>query len=1644
MGVDCFRMKIFCLWALLTFCYTILSFGQTGNEWIDYNQPYFKIPVAKKGIYRLTAGTLLAAGVPSGIDPTRFQLFHRGIEQSILVSGQDNGQLDPADYIEFYGLANDGTQDGQLYRPAEVQPHKYYNLFSDTTSYFLTVGTLPGKRMLNFDEVNTNGQTSEVFHFDEKLIINTSQYSGGLDIDEVQSTFFDIGEGWTGNQLLQGQFADYVFSGIDVVEPTGGVPEIEVLLVGRGPMSHRVEIYAGTSARLVATVDFSGFQSYRDLLSIAWSDIAGDGTLPIRIKCVGSGSDPDRISASYVKLKYSQKTDMQGVGEKYFTLPANPSGKSYLDIINAAPGVRMFDVTDPDNAIAIGSIAAATLTAMVPTNTTRNVYASNTIIVPAIKAVSFRKIFPAQHNYIIISHPFLRQPASGYSDPVAAYAGYRASADGGGYDTLVVHIQQLYDQFNYGEQSPLAVFHFMKFLTDVSVPKYLLLIGKGLDLSYQYYRSPTAFMPYHDFVPTAGSPGSDMAFTAGMGGTTYEPAVPTGRITAVKSEDVAAYLNKVKEMEALPYDDLWRKNLIHLSGGIYEGEPQQFKLDMQAFQTVAEDNYLGGKVSALAKHSKEIQQINIAEQVNKGVNLITFLGHASPTLLDFELGYVTDPVQGYHNKGKYPTLLMNGCQVGAFFLNYTLFGEDWLVAKDRGAVGFIAHSAYGFIGSLKKYTQTFYEVGYQDTTFLTKGLGDIQKETARRYMLTSEVSSANVTQVQQMVLLGDPAVRLFGAKKADLEINDNHVSFHSFNGQPITAATDSFAVNMIVRNFGQATKDTIRVAILRTLNDNTTITYDSLFPVTKYSDTLTYIIRKAEKQGFGNNTFTITIDPDNILAEYTKANNVASKILFISLNGTKNLYPSDFAIVGSQSVSLSIQATDLLSGEREFHVELDTANSFDSPYHKQWLVKGKVLARQPVTLLDGDTVVYYWRTKLSEPLANESQEWTQSSFTYIKNGPEGWAQVQFPQYLKNGSVGLVKDSNLRRLKFLESTQPVEITTFASQAPDYYNNISVKISNVEYFAAFPGFECRQNTLNLVAFDRKSTVPYLGVKLEWFNRAGRTCGRDPIVINNYTYAEMATGTDSDLLGYIDNIETGDSVLLFTIGNAYFSLWPEAAKLKLGEFGISLSQINALEDDEPVIIYGRKGDAPGTASVNRTSSLPKDKQSVSVARTISGGYSSGSMTSDWIGPAITWDSLFVNTTVAEATDIVAVNVVGIKLDGSEQTLMQNVSSIKYLGDISASEYPYIKLSFNTADETYLTSAQLNKWLVTFTPCPEGILFYDGILEQESIAEGVSWQGLYKFVNITDKVFSDSLTVRYEVFNQNDFTAISREQKITAPLPGDTTAFIFDVNTTGRGGLNDVNVFVNPRILAEQYYDNNLLQLNSHLDVVVDGSDPVLDVAVDGRHLSDLDFVSPSPIIVVKIWDENKHILKIDTTGVRLFLTYPCNGVECPPTQILLSAEDVSWYPATDTSAFKVEFRPRNLADGIYKLRVEGADARGNTSGIDPYEISFTVINETTVNISEPHPNPFSQQVFIDVSISGGTLPSYFDLQLINVNGGLVDQFTSDDFPMVHIGTNELSWNGAGTNGNALPNGVYIYRLHLIIGDLQVERVGKLVMVR
>ncbi|MEQ8926160.1 MAG: C25 family cysteine peptidase [Fulvivirga sp.] len=1598
------------------------------------------------------------AGFPvTTVDPRRLQLFYKGQEQAIFVNGQGDAVFNTTDFIEFFGEANYGENDARLYQPESAQPHSYYSIYTDTSSYFLTYNLTPvnGKRMTSYSENNTGGLPALTSENEQILQINATTYSPGQGYSAeefTRYTFFDIGEGWTSAAIQENQNADFVLSGINDQQVSDGVPRLELLLVGRDNLSHNVSISVGpnsSSLRSLGSVQFENYNTQLFTSNLLWSDISAAGSLTVRVSALGVSGGNDLMSTSYLKLDYPRQFDMNSVPSELFTLPIQASNKSYIEIVNSPAQTQLYDVTDVNNVVRVGSntIGGGISAIINGTLSERKIWANGaTFKTPVIRRSNFRDIDPSNHNYLIISHKRLMQPASGSSNPVKSFAGYRSSTAGGDYDTLVVDIQLLFNQFNYGISSPLAIYDFMRFMVDNGSPEFLFIIGKGLGPSLNFYRNPAGVInitqsgvsyQIRDLVPSAGTPGSDMVFTAGLGATIYEPAVPVGRLPARSSDQVMNYLNKVIEMESTPFDDLWRKNILHLSGGISEAELVNFRGFMDGFEAVAEDVFLGGDVRTIAKTSgSTIELINVADEVNEGLNLITFYGHSAPGIIDIDIGFVTDPTLGYNNTGRYPFFLINGCNAGQFFNASVTFGEDWILAENKGALGFIAHSSFGFVSNLKRYSDFFYEIGFGDSVFVSKPIAEVQQEVARSYMAESAISENNITQVQQMVLLGDPAIKLFGPEVPDYAITENDISVEAFNNEVLTASLDSFAVKLTVRNFGRTRNDSIKVSISRTLSNNSIINYDSIFPSVKYLDTLIFCIKNNGENGFGNNTFSVLLDSDFTIPELDENNNSASVDAFIPLFGTSNLYPINYAIVNEQPVQFIAQSSDLLEGTREFLFQLDTTANFNSPFLKSTTVNAKLIARWNTDLLPNvpanDSIVYYWRTKFSNAQSGESEEWVESSFIFINQGQEGWSQSEFPQLKSNVFNGLEVDIANEEIEYLKTIRDLSIITFGSDTATNVD-VSVRINNLEYNIDNQK-RCRNNTVNLIAFNKNDAIPYAAVPLIF--QDNRTCGRTPQVINSFTFAELESGSN-DITDYIDNVNDGDSVVLYTIGNPMPQSWSANVLSKLEEIGASSANITSLQSGEPYILYGKKGSAIGSATEFKTSETPASEQQLTVNLTVTGIQSSGNVLSGLIGPANNWNSIEFRA-INELSDNFDLDVIGVDLNRNETVLLSGTTVFPIdISTISAAEYPFLRLRFNNSDNQNLTPPTINKWQVIYTPVAEGILVAETPnFDVLNVQEGQPVQREYKFVNISNHSFLDSLQVRQEVFTRSFSQNAIKTFNIFSPEPGDTTSFSTAVVTRGKVGTNDYKISVNPRVEPEQYYDNNILDLRSNILVAEDEIDPLLDVLFDGRYILNGDIVSPTPQITIRLKDENPYIQVSDTTAMQIFIKKECET--CNFSRVPFSSNQINWTAATAEEDFKVEYRPNRLEDGTYTLRVEAMDEAGNLSGEEPYLISFEVINESTVTNFYPYPNPFSTSTRFVFTLTGSDIPNEIIIQIMTVTGKVVREITQDEIGPIFIGNNltDYAWDGRDEFGDQLANGVYLYRVFIKKGGEAVKQ--------
>lgn len=1620
------------------YCLQAWAQGSYTNDWIDFDQPYYKLSVAQDGIYKVTYHELTAAGFPIEGDPRNIQLFHRGVEQAIAIEGEQDGSFDAADYILFYGKKNDGTLDQQLYVSPDAQPHNYYNLYSDTSAYFLTIGSNAGKRMNSLSE-SPVGLPNRLYHEEEKLVLYTQNYWAGREYSlDTYLSQYDYGEGWTGTSFRDGNSRDVVFNNITHRYVAGKRPELEMVLTGRNANMHNVEIMVGPSVgtlRTLSQVQFSGHESKRVSFVIEWSDISAEGQFVVRVSVQSTGVT-DYISIAAVKLRFSQQPNMDGEIAKVFNVREITTKSQF--VINDVQGVPViFDITNSNNVGKLGyTNSGGAITTVLPTAGNRVLWVGNDsgyLSVPAVKKVTFQQIAPAMYDFLIISNKTLRVPVSGVGDPVQAYAMYRSSPEGGGYKPFIVEIHQLFDQFNYGEPSPLAIREFARFMVNNGDPAYLFLIGKGLSVNYRYYRNGPVGGRYHDLVPTIGLPGSDAELTAGLDiNNPRVSAIPTGRLTAERPEDVVAYLNKVKEVEAAPYDALWRKRLIHLSGGATEQELIAFRNYVNGFKSVAEGHYLGGQVTTKSKQTNNaVELINIAEEVNAGVSLITFFGHSGPATTDLEIGNVSEDIQGYRNKGKYPFILVNGCDAGNIYADVYTFGEDWIVTPDRGAVGFIAHVALGLSSNLKRYSDLFYATAFSDPSYINQSIGKIMHKVSVEYLSKYGTSPASISQIQQMNLQGDPALRIFGAQKPDFEITSDHMELKSVDGGNITALSDSFNLSFVVRNFGITTQDSLHVQLRRKLDNGTYLYIDSVYAPVLFSDTLNFVVKNlSEYDNYGNNEFEITLDYINRTEELDETNNVATIDFFIPKGGTSNLHPFNFAIINHGDLELICQSNDVLVGPRTFVFQIDTARSFNSPAFRQHTVLAEGLASWKPPLIESlanDSIAYYWRTKFADSRPGEDTTWAESSFVYIADSPEGWAQTHFFQYSTNEKVGLKPNDLRRELEFLTNENAIRVVTYGDLNDKGHLDMEVFVNNIPLIVT-SGFKvCRDNALGAIAFDRSSTEPYLLFdKTTWSDPIA--CGRSPFVINNFSSQDIIN--DNRLNNYLNAVHEGDYVLVFSFGSNAYTTWPESAKDALLTIGASASVLDNLQNGQPYILLGKKG---GSAIAELTGDRDAE---IALEETIVGRYNRGVLVSPKIGPAKSWGSLFTKARFSEtpANDVLYYDVIGMDMRNNETVLFSNITAEELsLEHIDAGHYPMIKLKMHVEDMADLTPPQLKNWLVLYESVPEGVLLMDKeylpTLPSITLIEGETAGVGYAFHNISKKDFEDSLTVSYATFNTASRVTEEKHMKIGPLAASDTAKFVVPLITENKSGKYNLKVNVNPRILPEQQYDNNVIDIREYLEIKSDHEHPILDVSFDGQYIMDGDIVSPDPLINIVMKDNGPFLKKKDTVGVEIMLKRPCEG--CMYERINFSSPQLVWTPATESSDFKVEYRPGTLADGLYGLKVQAADVSGNLSGTKPYNIHFEVINESTITHFYPYPNPFSTSTRFVFTLTGKEIPDQIKIQIMTVTGKVVREITQHELGPLKIGNNisDFSWNGTDEFGDQLANGVYLYRV--IIGN-------------
>ncbi len=894
-----------------------LSHAQTHhNNWINYDQTYFKFKVHEDGVHRINFETLQSAGLET-VQGSQFKLFYKGQEVPIYVSNA--GQLATTDYLEFFGEKNDGEFDTQLYQNSDWQPTDQFSLFTDTSRYYLTWDNdNNAQRYVDADNTISNPPAKENYF----LHTVTSTHANALNSGKPErflgtNTYFSDfgeGEGFLGSHIPSG-FGTVISRSYDIETPSlykqvdAPNASFECRVAGRRndfTIFDEHHLQVELNGQLYVDQIFKEYEIHTYRASTVFLNNITSPTTEVTYTALQDLSDQSLMSIIYTSITYPHSFDFKNKIEYYFIL--ENSEEKYIEIEGFLGGTNpvLYDLTHHKRYTPVveSGVYKFHLPAEVDASTqSRKLLLLNTDLtlsqpslhtIEELSAVNFTDYSKTENegNYIILTHPQLQQGATNY---VQEYANYRSSTEGGGYQVTVVNIEELYDQFAWGiSKNPLAVRYFVDYaLKNWSVkPEYLLLLGKGVLYSRARF-SPTAFA--NCLVPTFGQGASDNLLTTENIGD-YDTRLAVGRVSALTSDEVRAYLDKIKEYENPEINcdrtaQQWARNVAHVVLARGNDEQEYMNEYVNGYKDIVEAPLFGASVTtystSLALSGNTVRFPEFEQNLEDGLGIVTVYGHSqSAGEWDVEL----EEPEAYNNEGKYPFILSGASFVGNVYnSDPSSLSERFVLADNSGAIGFLGNANFAVYGGLQDILddvlsnvyQQFSKDSYAEPigTCILKTLNkvyieDITQAFARDYRFISE----------GLNLQGDPAVILAasaGNPEFLIENNESYedVKVYDAMGNQLTDTplvlneVTGLSFHVTVNSIGRSVDDSLTLRIMQNLPDGSSVLVAEETVVAPVNAQTYVLTPENVNTSSGEHTFSILIDPDNVHMEDCEDNN---------------------------------------------------------------------------------------------------------------------------------------------------------------------------------------------------------------------------------------------------------------------------------------------------------------------------------------------------------------------------------------------------------------------------------------------------------------------------------------------------------------------------------------------------------------------------------------------------------------------------------------------------------------------------------------------------------------------------------------------------------------------------------------------------
>ena len=1619
-------------------------------SWYAPDGPHLKINVTSDGVYRVTADALQDA-LPDGtalsdISLETLRLLENGEEIPIQVEGAADGSLDPSDTITFVGHRNRGTDEVWAYNgDASAQSSTYRSLYSDTTHYWMTWGGEDGRRY----ESTSASSTSTTTALRDTARIEQDQY------------YYFGRPGSTGNPLYTDSEGYYWrrFRHND----TSPISDTYTLPVGRRTDSddtldltlrfdaetnscHRVEIEGellqsdGSLAfETLTTVEWDAFNRTTVETSISQNQVPESG-LTLRLtsyndgfsedlNCPDPSSTPNYVLFDWAEAVYTRSLAAQN-NQQRFVVPM--ADATTLDLtghtgdsvhVYSPASARRYSSTLDGNA---ASVSIAPPMASTPYWTVGDAGYKEPVAIEPDASSDWSNPDAHGADYLLLTTEALLPAAQQLAD-------HRRSHDG--YEVEVALVQNVFDEFDYGRATPIAIRRFVRSTQEWDpAPRFLSIFA---DAQYPI-RDGSVNTIYPEWsVPSFGFAPSDGWFAMQSDGPNdWSELLAVGRIPVRSVAQGELFVEKLQTYETAPLEQ-WQKRMLLLAGGTNESEQSQLQFYSNRWGEIAADTvatidgdpvpvHTGADTIRYYKKANapldDTFQDSLAVDLKRGAGWLNYFGHSAAQTWEI----VTDPPSEFDNAGRLPIVISLGCRTGSFAggrfeeKSAPSLGEQLVVGSVRpdgtprdGALnGGIAHFGESALGNLipsARINDALVQRVFVDTM---RVLGEAIRSAKAEINADFGNSDFYVKHLLQYGLLGDPATNMVLPAQPDLHVSSDLIA----TDPTVPVPSDELTVTARLQNRGLIPSDSVTARLTWERPDGTITQRTRRIDRFRLEKTLSFSF-PLDERAIGPNTFRVTVDLDNEYDEANETNNTAERTQVVFDTGVALLSPTDFGTVTSEEPSLEFTVSGQATDRVPVVLQLDTVPDFSSPARREVQREINDLRGtwQPSGLSENET--YYWRARLADANANT---WRTARFTIAPTVPErSWLQ-------RDQLFSANENSRLRRTdrswRFNEYSR--NVLTFSERGQGSRVNGFIVDGTMRY-------EYLQLGFGVLVLDGTSGEVRASKSFPTYDL------RDDLEDD---VGDQQEAIDA-LASFLDDVpEEGDYVFVRTrhLARQSDASIPDEVKSMFANLGSAA--IDTLSYRYVWAMKTRKGHSGETVERVSPPSEADEVNEINLESEPSFSHASGTTISSRIGPASDWDSLRWSGTAPDAEDMISLDI----LAADSTVLIDNLSGPsgkRSLSAIDAQEHPRLHFRATLTDSTSRTAPQLNEWSVSYTGVPELAVdpsrlgaVPDTLLQGERVSASIP------VVNF-GPVASTPVRARVTLQDASNTTTTLLTDTLSALAPNggrDTTSLAF--STTEFSGNNLITVEANTDGPPERLPSNNTSVRN--LFVEQDQTPPAVQVLANGREVPptfedesfqapQLPFVSTQPTLEILVSDNNPNLTLDDTSHVDVYfkggLPERDPGLGSLFQRIPFTSDALAFMPPDSGSTeVRLLFEPDlPMRDSTYTLKVEAEDARGNK--IEPYQGSFRIQQEQVIKDLYPYPNPMNTHTTFAFRVEGGQNEALrdFTLRIYTLSGRLVRQFDESDLDHpLRVGWNTLRWNGRDEDGDRVATGVYLYR--------------------